>query len=158
MNNLALGSTRKGAAWDYYETIGGGMGAHAVGAGSSAVQTHMTNTLNTPIEILETKYPVRVTEYGVRWESGGAGAHTGGDGIIREFEFLNTAQGTLLSERRRYAPWGFAGGAAGKPGENRLNGRELPAKSSFQLQPGDRLRIETPGGGGYRQAGRRGSG
>ncbi|HEX5055272.1 MAG TPA: hydantoinase B/oxoprolinase family protein [Gammaproteobacteria bacterium] len=158
MNNLALGSMRAGATWDYYETIGGGMGAHAMGAGLSAVQTHMTNTLNTPIEILEMKYPLRVTEYAVRRESGGAGVHAGGDGIIREFEFLKAAQGTLLSERRRHAPWGLAGGAAGKRGENRLNGRELPEKSSFQLQPGDRLRIETPGGGGYGQAGRRGSG
>jgi N-methylhydantoinase B len=152
MNNLALGSTEPGTAWDYYETIGGGMGAHAMGAGLSALQTHMTNTLNTPIEVLEMKYPLRVTEYALRSGSGGTGAHTGGDGIIREFEFLKAAQGTILSERRKYAPWGLAGGAAGRPGSNRLNGRELPAKASFQLQPGDRLRIESPGGGAYGKA------
>jgi N-methylhydantoinase B len=151
MNNLALGSAQAGAAWDYYETIGGGMGAHAAGAGLSAVQTHMTNTLNTPIEVLEMKYPLRVTEYAVRSGSAGTGMYPGGDGIIREFEFLKAAQGTILSERRKYAPWGMEGGAAGRPGRNRLNGRELPAKASFQLQPGDRLRIESPGGGGYGQ-------
>lgn len=152
MNNLALGSAEAGMAWDYYETIGGGMGAHADGAGLSAVQTHMTNTLNTPIEILEMKYPVRVIEYAVRRDSGGEGSQRGGDGIVREFEFLKPAGGTLLSERRRYSPWGLAGGRPGLPGKNLLNGQELPAKSSFQLQPGDRLRIETPGGGGYGQA------
>jgi N-methylhydantoinase B len=152
MNNLALGSTEQGAAWDYYETIGGGMGAHAMGAGPSALQTHMTNTLNTPIEVLEMKYPLRVTEYAVRPDSGGVGAYCGGDGIVREFEFLKAAEGTILSERRKYEPWGLAGGAAGRPGSNRLNGRELPAKASFQLQPGDHLRIESPGGGAYGKA------
>lgn len=149
MNNLALGSAQAGAAWDYYETIGGGMGAHAAGPGLSAVQTHMTNTLNTPVEVLEMKYPLRVTEYSIRRASGGAGRYRGGDGIIREYEFLKAAGGTLLSERRRHAPWGLAGGAAARRGENRLNGRELPAKASFQLRPGDHLRIESPGGGGY---------
>jgi N-methylhydantoinase B len=163
MNNLALGSVRAGAAWDYYETIGGGMGAHASGPGLSAVQTHMTNTLNTPIEVLEMKYPLRVVEYSVRAASGGGGLHCGGDGIIREFEFLTEAAGTVLSERRRHPPWGLAGGMAGRCGENRLNGRELSAKASFQLRPGDRLRIETPGGGGYGEplsgpASRRGNG
>jgi N-methylhydantoinase B len=149
MNNLALGSAWAGGGWDYYETIGGGMGAHTAGPGLSAVQTHMTNTLNTPIEVLEMRYPLRVTEYAVRTGSGGAGRHAGGDGIIREFEFLQETAGTVLSERRRHAPWGLAGGADGKCGINRLNGRELPAKASFQLLPGDRLRIETPGAGGY---------
>lgn len=158
MNNLALGNARTGAAWDYYETIGGGMGAYAGGAGPSAVQTHMTNTLNTPVEVLETKYPLRITEYALRKGSGGTGLHPGGDGIIREFEFLKEAAGTVLSERRRNAPWGLAGGGAGQRGENRLNGRELPAKASFQLRPGDRLRIATPGGGGYGRASGRGSG
>jgi N-methylhydantoinase B len=149
MNNLALGGIEPGGAWDYYETIGGGMGAHAAAAGLSAVQTHMTNTLNTPIEVLEMKYPLRVTEYAVRPDSGGLGLHRGGDGIIREFEFLKPACGTVLSERRSHVPWGQAGGDAGRPGINRLNEQELPAKASFQLQPGDRLRIESPGGGGY---------
>jgi N-methylhydantoinase B len=152
MNNVALGcatTTESGPAWDYYETIGGGMGAGPGQPGAHAVQTHMTNTLNTSIEVLEMRYPLRVTEYSVRRGSGGIGRHCGGDGIIREFEFLAPAQGTVLTERRRHAPWGLAGGEPGQPGRNLLNGKPLPPKATFRLKAGDRLRIETPGGGGY---------
>ncbi|MBK1643760.1 5-oxoprolinase [Thiocapsa imhoffii] len=149
MNNLAVGLTAPGAAWDYYETIGGGMGAGAHGGGWSGVQTHMTNTLNTPIEVLETRYPLRVTRYALRQGSGGDGAHPGGEGLIREFLFLAPAQVTLLTERRRSRPWGLAGGSPGASGHNRLNGAELPAKISFEVAAGDRVTIATPGGGGW---------
>lgn len=148
MNNVALGSDAADG-WSYYETIGGGMGAGAETAGLSAVQTHMTNTLNTPIEVLESRYPLRVQRYAVRSGSGGAGARRGGDGIVREFEFLAPARYTVLSERRRRGPWGLAGGAAGLPGENRLNGEPLAAKAQGALLPGDRLCVMTPGGGGH---------
>ncbi len=148
MNNLAMGR-RKAPAWDYYETIGGGMGAHRRGDGLDAVQTHMTNTLNTPVEVLETHYPLRVRRYAIRRGSGGAGFHRGGDGIVREFEFLQDAEISLLTERRRLAPWGAEGGQAGCPGRNCLNGRELPPKTQCELRAGDRLSIETPGGGGW---------
>jgi N-methylhydantoinase B len=149
MNNLAMGSARPGAAWDYYETIGGGMGAGARGGGLSGVQTHMTNTLNTPIEVLEARYPLRVTRYGLRRGSGGAGRRPGGDGLVRELAFLAPAQVSLLTERRSHTPWGASGGAPGLPGRNLLNGRSLPAKTALTVEAGDRLRIETPGGGGY---------
>ncbi|HDP88671.1 MAG TPA: hydantoinase B/oxoprolinase family protein [Thioalkalivibrio sp.] len=148
MNNLAMGES--GAhAWGYYETLGGGMGAGAVGGGLSAVQTHMTNTRNTPVEVLEMRYPVRVRRYALRRGSGGAGQRPGGDGLIREYEFLRPVRFTLLTERRRHAPWGQAGGAPGAPGINRLNDEILPPKISREAGPGDRLRIETPGGGGW---------
>lgn len=149
MNNVAMGARGNDGDWDYYETIGGGMGAGAHGGGLDAVQTHMTNTLNTPIEALESAYPLRVSRYGVRRGSGGAGGRRGGDGIVREFVFLAPAQVTLLTERRRHAPWGLAGGCPGAPGENSLNGAPLPGKSSFTVQPGDRVTISTPGGGGW---------
>jgi len=152
MNNLAMGRAEPGAIWGYYETIGGGMGAGATGGGWSGVQTHMTNTLNTPIEVLETRYPVRVRHYGLRHGSGGAGRRPGGDGLVRELEFLAPAQVTLLSERRRHRPWGAARGSSGAAGCNWLNGEPLPAKASFVLRRGDRLRIETPGGGGWGDA------
>ncbi len=148
MTNLAMGS-RAGAAWDYYETMGGGMGAGAVGGGLSAVQTHMTNTLNTPIEVLESHYPLRVRRYAVRRGSGGLGKHPGGDGLEREFEFLAPAQATLLTERRRHNPWGLCGGGDGARGENRFNGEILPPKTTVALKAGDRLAIATPGGGGW---------
>jgi N-methylhydantoinase B len=138
-----------GKAWDYYETIGGGMGAGATGGGWSGVQTHMTNTLNTPIEVLESRFPVRIRRYALRHGSGGRGIRPGGDGLVREIEFLAPAQVTLLTERRRHAPWGLAGGDPGAPGINRLNGAELPGKVSLPVQDGDRLTIETPGGGGW---------
>ncbi|MFO7604647.1 MAG: hydantoinase B/oxoprolinase family protein, partial [Gammaproteobacteria bacterium] len=107
MNNLAMGGDVNGRAWDYYETIGGGMGASPAHDGMSAVQTHMTNTLNTPIEVLEARYPLRIRRYAVREGSGGQGRRRGGDGIIREFEFLQPASVTVISERRRHAPWGL---------------------------------------------------
>ncbi len=152
MNNLAMGSAAPGACWGYYETIGGGMGAGANGGGLSGVQTHMTNTLNTPIEVLEARYPLRVTEYGLRRGSGGEGRRAGGDGLIRELEFLAPASVTLLTERRTHLPWGCNGGGPAAAGRNLLNGRELPGKIAFEVAAGDCLRIETPGGGGYGSA------
>jgi N-methylhydantoinase B len=149
MNNLAMGSDTPGRVWDYYETIGGGMGAGARGGGHSGVQTHMTNTLNTPIEVLETRYPLRVTRYAFRRGSGGGGRCPGGDGLVREFEFLAPAQASLLTERRRHAPWGLDGGGPGQPGRNLLNGEPVPGKVALRLSAGDRLTLETPGGGGY---------
>ncbi len=149
MNNLAMGSADTGSAWDYYETIGGGMGAGAVGGGWSGVQTHMTNTLNTPIEVLESRYPLRVARYELRRGSGGNGRRRGGDGLIRELELLAPGRVTLLTERRRRAPWGAAGGGPGATGRNRLDGRDLPGKLCLSVAPGQRLSIETPGGGGW---------
>ncbi len=150
-NNVAKSAREDTAAqrWDYYETIGGGMGAGSSGGGLSALQTHMTNTLNTPIEALESNYPVRVTRYAVRRGSGGSGRRRGGDGIVREFQFLAPAQVTLLTERRRHAPWGLAGGGDGQMGDNQLNGAPLPGKSSFAVAAGDKVTICTPGGGGW---------
>ncbi len=152
MNNLAMGRVGDhtgSGGWDYYETIGGGMGAGSQGGGQSGVQTHMTNTRNTPIEVLESNYPLRVRRYAIRTGSGGDGQRRGGDGLVREFEFLDPASVTLLTERRRHAPWGLAGGAPGQPGNNRLNGEVLPGKVSLNVKAGDILTIETPGGGGY---------
>ena len=149
MNNLAIGRSEPGLSWDYYETIGGGMGAGARGGGWSGVQTHMTNTLNTPIEVLETRFPLRVARYALRTGSGGRGRQRGGDGLIRALTFLAPAEVTLLTERRRIAPWGIAGGGPGLPGRNRLNDRELPPKVSVRVDAGDHLTIETPGGGGW---------
>lgn len=149
MNNVALGRGGGEQRWDYYETMGGGMGAHAGGAGLSGVQTHMTNTLNTPIESLEQHYPLRVWRYALRRGSGGSGRFRGGDGLVRELEFLAPATYTLLTERRRHAPWGLAGGQPGMAGVNWLNNARLAGKCTRDVVPGDRLRIETPGGGGY---------
>ncbi len=149
MNNLAMGSDAPGARWDYYETIGGGMGAGMRGAGLHGVQTHMTNTLNTPIEVIESRFPVRVTEYALRRGSGGLGRHFGGDGLVREFQFLQPAQVTLLTERRTHCAWGLNGGDPGQVGSNTLDGRPLAGKQSLRVSPGQRLRIETPGGGGW---------
>ena len=148
MNNVAMGASGE-QGWDYYETMAGGAGAHAGGAGLSAVHTHMTNTLNTPIESLEAHYPLRVLEYRIRHGSGGAGVFCGGDGLVRELEFLAEAQVTLLTDRRRSAPWGLAGGKNGAVGENRHNGRLLPSKTGFAARVGDRLLVASPGGGGY---------
>jgi N-methylhydantoinase B len=153
MNNLAMGERSATRNWDYYETIAGGAGGGPGYPGLSAVQTHMTNTLNTPVEVLELNYPLRITGYRVRTGSGGAGRHAGGDGLEREFEFLAPATVTLLTERRRHAPWGLQGGAAGQPGENLLNRRALPAKVCFTAGAGDRLTIRTPGGGGWGRVG-----
>ena len=149
MNNLAMGSRSGDLVWDYYETIGGGMGAGPHGGGQSAVQTHMTNTLNTPVEVLEMNYPLRVNRYAVRRGSGGKGRRRGGDGVIREFEFLAPTQVTLLSERRRYAPWGLAGGEAGKKAVNLCGGVAVGGKHTQRLDRGQRLSIETAGGGGW---------
>ena len=148
MNNIAMGSNAA-EPWSYYETIAGGMGGGFQAPGLSAVQTHMTNTLNTPIEVLESRYPLRMHRYAVRRGSGGAGRSRGGDGVVRELEFLARAQFTVLSERRLRSPWGLAGGGPGARGENRLNGCLLPGKISHSAEPGDRLSISTPGGGGY---------
>ena len=156
MNNVAIGGQDplRDRPFTYYETVGGGAGASPEGAGLSAVHTHMTNTMNTPIEALEMTYPVRIRQYSLRRGSGGQGCHTGGDGIVREWEFLAPATLTVVSERRRFGPWGLAGGAAGEPGRNvlrRADGTEteLPSKGQMAVQAGDRLAIETPGGGGW---------
>jgi N-methylhydantoinase B len=149
MNNLTLA----GEGFTYYETVGGGQGACPDADGPSAVHVAMSNTLNTPVEALETEYPVRVRELGLRRGSGGGGRHRGGDGIVREVEALQPMRFTLITERRRHAPRGRDGGSNGEPGRNLLNGGELPAKAEAELQPGDRLRMETPGGGGFGTAG-----
>ena len=148
MNNVAMGAAGE-QGWDYYETMAGGTGGHASGAGLSGVHSHMTNTLNTPIESLESHYPLRVHRYQLRHGSGGRGQHRGGEGILRELEFLGPASVTLLTERRRYRPWGLAGGGEGAAGENRLNNQALPPKYRTEVAPGDRLIIASPGGGGY---------
>jgi len=149
MNNVAMGRHGDEARWDYYETIGGGAGASARGTGASAIHTHMTNTLNTPIESLETHFPLRVRRYAVRRGSGGAGRFDGGDGIVREFEFLQPARVTVLTERRTHRPWGLSGGGDAQAGVDALNGRALGGKAAFDVAPGDVLTIETPGGGGW---------
>lgn len=149
MNNVAIGSSLAGKSWDYYETIGGGMGAGRDGGGLAGIQTHMTNTLNTPIEVLESRFPLRIRQYAIRRGSGGLGRRPGGDGLVREFEFTAPAHYTLLTERRSHAPWGLAGGGAGMVGVNSLNGQRLPAKCDGDVAAGDRLCIETPGGGGF---------
>ncbi len=151
MNNVAMGA-RGEVSWDYYETLGGGMGASARQHGLSAVQTHMTNTLNTPVESLEMHYPLRVHRYSVRRGSGGQGQHRGGEGLVREFEFLRPTTVTLLTERRYQRPWGLRGAEAGAVGRNYLDGSLLPAKVSFEAQTGQRLVIETAGGGGFGMA------
>jgi N-methylhydantoinase B len=155
MNNLTIGGwdARRGQQFTYYETIAGGMGARPGSPGPSAVHSHMTNTLNTPIEALEYAYPLRVICYAIRRGSGGTGFYPGGDGIRRDLEVLTDCQATLLSDRRKTAPYGLQGGSAGQLGENILirQGKEirLPAKGSFTLLAGDILSIRTPGGGGF---------
>jgi N-methylhydantoinase B len=148
MNNLTLGDER----FSYYETIGGGQGACADAAGPSGVHVAMSNTLNTPIEALEREFPLRVTRYAIRRDSGGAGAHRGGDGVVRELQALRAMSFSLIAERRRHAPPGAAGGAPGARGLDLLDGRALPGKVAGTLHPGQRLRIETPGGGGFGHA------
>jgi N-methylhydantoinase B len=145
MNNLTLGSDD----FTYYETLGGGQGACADADGPSAVHVAMSNTLNTPIEALELEFPLRAVEYALRRGSGGAGRQRGGDGVVREVEALAEMRYSLITERRRHCPPGADGGEPGAPGRNLLNGEELPAKATGALKPGDRLRIETPGGGGH---------
>jgi 5-oxoprolinase (ATP-hydrolysing) len=145
MNNLTFGNERLG----YYETLAGGAGAGPDFAGASAVHTHMTNTRITDAEVLETRFPVRVLEFSLRPGSGGAGRFAGGDGLVRELEFLAPLSVSLLSDRRRSLPFGLEGGEAGAPGRNLLNGEPLPGRVERRVQPHDRLRVETPGGGGY---------
>ena len=153
MNNVAMGIRSAARSWNYYETLGGGMGAGPEGGGLHAVQTHMTNTLNTPIEALEMRFSLRVTRYAIRENSGGDGKHQGGNGLVREFELMEDTRVTLLTERRRHAPWGLHGGGSAHPGVNRLNGRILSGKVHFLAHKGDRLTIETPGGGGWGKVG-----
>jgi N-methylhydantoinase B len=162
MNNLTIGgidpSTNQPFA--YYETIAGGMGARPTKRGVSGVHTHMTNSLNTPAEALEYAYPLRVRRYSLRPKSGGQGRFRGGDGIVREIEVLADAECTLLSERRQHAPYGLNGGADGLPGTATLiredgSTRALPGKFNVRLRRGERIRIQTPGGGGWGKSGSR---
>jgi N-methylhydantoinase B len=156
MNNLTIGGIdpRTGEPFAYYETIAGGMGARPNKDGVSGVHTHMTNSLNTPAEALEYAYPIRLRQYSLRSKSGGEGLHTGGDGIVREIEVLTDAQVTLLADRRSRGPYGLAGGADGAPGRTtiiRRDGSEedIPGKTSVRLRSGEKVRIESPGGGGW---------
>jgi len=151
MNNLTIGGidARSGQEFSYYETVAGGMGARPALDGMSGVHTHMTNSLNTPAEALEYAYPLRVREYRLRPGSGGEGKHRGGDGVIREIETLVPARMSLLADRRKRGPYGLRGGGDGEVGKNTINGHYFAAKSSHQLKAGDRVRIETPGGGGW---------
>jgi N-methylhydantoinase B len=145
MNNLTLGDEDV----VYYETIGGGQGACHDAAGPSGIHVAMSNTLNTPIEALELEFPIRMVEYSLRRGSGGRGRFSGGDGVVRELEALKPLRYSLLTERRRHAPPGADGGEPGLPGRNLLDGQELPPKAIGELAEGQRLRIETPGGGGF---------
>jgi N-methylhydantoinase B len=150
MNNVLVGSED----FAYYETLGGGQGGRPGRAGQSGIHTGMTNTKNTPVESLEVHYPFRVTRYSLRRESGGRGRYAGGDGIEREIEFLAPATVSLIGERRRHGPWGLHGGGPGAPGEDWLLRpgavpERLPGKLTFEVSPGDRLLVRTPGGGGW---------
>lgn len=155
MNNVTIGGvdSRNGRPFAYYETIAGGLGASLKGDGENAVHCHMTNTMNTPVEALEYSYPFIVNEYSIRRGTGGKGRYKGGDGIVREIELLSDAQVTVLSERRKIPPYGLFGGKPGDVGKNiifRKNIQEQKGgKFSISLNKGDRLRVETPGGGGY---------
>jgi N-methylhydantoinase B len=144
MNNVVIG----GAGWTYYETIGGGQGASRAGPGASGVHVGMSNTLNTPIEALELEFPLRVERYELDYGSGGGGRHRGGDGIVRSVRALEAATLSLLTDRRRHAPAGAAGGGDGRRGRNLLGDRELPSKASRPLRAGDVVTVVTPGGGG----------
>jgi N-methylhydantoinase B len=158
MNNLTIGGIdeRTGAEFSYYETVAGGMGARPDYDGMSGVHTHMTNSLNTPAEALEYAYPLRVREYRIRKSSGGKGRHKGGDGIVREIETLAPAQMSLLSDRRACGPYGLHGGDDGRPGTASIvregEKRAIRSKGTWELKAGDRVRIETPGGGGWGKA------
>ncbi len=155
MNNVAFGGVHpnSGQEFTYYETIGGGMGGRPGAPGLSGVHTHMTNTQNTPVEVLEHDYPLLVTRYALRAGSGGAGRFPGGLGLIRDLQFLTPVTVSLLCDRRRHAPYGLQGGRPGAPGENLLITNEgekfLPGKINLTLPPGSRLSIRTPGGGGW---------
>jgi N-methylhydantoinase B len=145
MNNLTLGD----GDFSYYETLGGGQGACADADGPSGVHVAMSNTLNTPVEALEREFPLRVVQYALRRGSGGAGLHRGGNGVVREIEALRELTFSLIAERRRHAPLGADGGAPGARGRDLLDGDPLPGKATGRLGAGQRLRIETPGGGGF---------
>jgi N-methylhydantoinase B len=145
MNNVVLGTDD----FTYYETLGGGQGACADADGPSGVHVAMSNTLNTPVEALELEFPLRVVEYAIRRGSGGDGEFRGGDGVVREYEALTDMELSLLTERRRHAPPGASGGDPGAKGVNLLDGEELGPKARASLREGSRLRIETPGGGGF---------
>ncbi|MFW6131281.1 MAG: hydantoinase B/oxoprolinase family protein [Candidatus Aminicenantaceae bacterium] len=156
MNNVTFGGydPERKTHFAYYETIGGGMGAHFYSPGLSGVHTNMTNSLNTPVEALEHYLPIKIKKYRLRSHSGGAGKHKGGEGIIREYEFLTPSQITLISERREFCPYGLFGGQKGKKGKNILFTKEgkkitLNSKTNIKVNKGDVLHIETPGGGGY---------
>jgi N-methylhydantoinase B len=156
MNNLTIGGMdpRTAEPFAYYETIAGGMGARPTKPGVSGVHTHMTNSLNTPAEALEYSYPLRVRQYSLRPGSGGQGRYRGGDGIVREIEVLTDAEVTLLADRRLRGPWGLSGGADGLPGKASVIRRDgsvetLPGKANVRLRQGERIRIESPGGGGW---------
>jgi N-methylhydantoinase B len=156
MNNLTIGGIdpRTREPFAYYETVAGGMGARPTKHGVSGVHTHMTNSLNTPAEALEYAYPLRVRHYGLRRGSGGGGKYTGGDGVIREIEVLTDSEVTLLSERRKHGPYGLAGGNGGEPGTAEIirqdgSSEKLPGKFNIRLRRGDRIRIESPGAGGW---------
>ena len=159
MNNLTIGGIdpRTGEPFTYYETIAGGMGARPTKDGVAGVHTHMTNSLNTPAEALEYAYPLRVRSYSLRHESGGGGRFRGGDGIVREIEVLADCEVTLLADRRSRGPWGLSGGAEGAAGKAVIVHRDgalesMPGKFSTRLRTGERIRIETPGGGGWGQS------
>jgi N-methylhydantoinase B len=145
MNNLVLGNDR----FTYYETIGGGQGACPDADGPSGVHVAMSNTLNTPVEALELAYPVRVERYGLLLGSGGEGRFRGGDGVVRELRVLERCRLSLLAQRRRLAPRGAAGGKDGRPGRNLVNGEAIPGFVTTDLEAGDVVRVETPGGGGW---------
>jgi N-methylhydantoinase B len=156
MNNLTIGGIdpRSGEPFAYYETIAGGMGGRPTKDGVSGVHTHMTNSLNTPVEALEYAYPFRVTEYSIRRRSGGKGKFRGGNGVVREVELLTESEVTLLSDRRNNGPYGLAGGSEGTPGKTtviRTDGsqHDLPGKFRVRLKTGDRVRVESPGAGGW---------
>jgi N-methylhydantoinase B len=159
MNNVTFGGIVDGRPFVYYETIGGGHGAGPGGDGLSGRHSHMTNTRNTPVEALEHTLPVRVVEYGLRDGSGGAGRHRGGDGLRRVYEFLSPVTATVNSERRIYAPYGLQGGEPGQVGINRVVRQEgetvVGGKCAIQLNAGDRVIVETPGGGGWGRKGER---
>ena len=151
MNNWLMGD----ATFGYYETVGGGSGATPIADGADAVHTHMTNTRLTDPEVLETRFPVILREFSIRALSGGVGEHRGGNGMIREVEFLKPLTVSLLTNRRSKGPYGIQGAQPGKCGINELiktdSTEELPNVCEIQVQPGDRLRLQTPGGGAWRK-------
>lgn len=160
MNNITIGGydSRRGRPYAYYETIAGGAGGGPLRAGRSGVHTHMTNTMNTPVEALPLAYPFTVERYELRTGTGGAGEHPGGEGLVREYRFDDHATVTVVSERRRIGPWGLGGGTPGALGRNtviRADGsvEDLGARGSVRVGPGDRVRVETPGGGGWGRPG-----